>query len=193
MRVQDIVSCNDELRARLHARALRPSASPPPPVSRPHAGAAAASDTVKIPVDKIRALIGVGGATIKAIRLQTGAEIHVDDDGTIRISADSADSVRRAKEVVSGMFKELQVGQTYQAPVVSIKDFGCFVRVTTGKDGLVHISELAGHRVSKVEDEVKVGDMIWVKCISIDESGRARLSRKAAMKDREVGGVSDGA
>jgi polyribonucleotide nucleotidyltransferase len=81
----------------------------------------------------------------------------------------------------------------YQAPVVPIKDFGCFVRVTTGKDGLVHISELAEHHVSRVEDEVKVGDVIWVTCISMDESGRARLSRMAAMKDREVGGGSAGA
>jgi polyribonucleotide nucleotidyltransferase len=181
------------MRARLQKHAQRPSYSPPPPAARAHTGAAAAdagtglSDTVNIPVEKIRVLIGPSGATIKQIRAQTGAEIHVDDDGTVRISGSSADVVGRAKAVILSMFKEIQVGETLQGVVVSVKEFGCFVQITPGKDGLVHISELAENRVSRVEDVVKVGDVFAVKCIGVDEGGRVRLSRKAALKDRELG------
>lgn len=190
---QDIISCTAEMRARLQKHAQRPSYSPPPPAARAHTGAAAAdagtglSDTVNIPVEKIRVLIGPSGATIKQIRAQTGAEIHVDDDGTVRISGSSADVVGRAKAVILSMFKEIQVGETLQGVVVSVKEFGCFVQITPGKDGLVHISELAENRVSRVEDVVKVGDVFAVKCIGVDEGGRVRLSRKAALKDRERG------
>ena len=80
--------------------------------------------------------------------------------------------------------KEIQVGEMYQGRVVTIKEFGCFVEVLPGKDGMVHISELADFRVNKVEDIVKMGDVIWVKCIGVDEKGRVKLSRKAAMKER---------
>ncbi len=138
-------------------------------------------------MEKIRVLIGPSGATIKQIRAQTGAEIHVDDDGTVRIGASSADVVSRAKAVILSMFKEIQVGETFQGVVGSVKEFGCFVQITPGKDGLVHISELAENRVSRVEDVVKVGDVFAVKCVGVDESGRVRLSRKAALKDRELG------
>jgi polyribonucleotide nucleotidyltransferase len=87
------------------------------------------------------------------------------------------------------MTKEIEVGEMYQGTVVTIKDFGCFVEVMPGKDGLVHISELADFRVNKVEDVVKVGDSIWVKCIGVDDRGKVKLSRKAAMKDRDQGAV----
>jgi polyribonucleotide nucleotidyltransferase len=96
------------------------------------------------------------------------------------------DSLNRAKEIITGMTKEIEVGETYHGRVVSIKDFGAFVEVLPGKDGLVHISELADFRVKSVEDVVKVGDMVWVKCIGIDDKGRVKLSRKAAMKDRNA-------
>ena len=139
-------------------------------------------------MNKIKALIGPGGATIKSIRARTGADVRVDDDGTVRISADCSDNARRAMEIVRDMFREVEIGHTFQAPVVSIIPSGCFVRVTEVKDGLVHISELADARVARVEDVVKVGDVIWVKCIGVDESGRVRLSRKAAMRERELGG-----
>jgi polyribonucleotide nucleotidyltransferase len=83
------------------------------------------------------------------------------------------------------MTKEIEIGELYQGRVVTIKEFGCFVEVAPGKDGLCHVSELADFRVNRVEDVVKVGDMIWVKCIGVDDKGRVKLSRKAAMKDRD--------
>ena len=143
-------------------------------------------ETVKIHPDKIGLLIGPGGKTIKGIVAETGAEINIDDDGSVHIYSANRDSLNRAKEIITGMTKEIEVGETYHGRVVSIKDFGAFVEVLPGKDGLVHISELADFRVKSVEDVVKVGDMVWVKCIGIDDKGRVKLSRKAAMKDRNA-------
>ncbi len=142
-------------------------------------------ETVKIPADKIGLLIGPGGKTIKGIVAETGAEINIDDDGSVHIYSNNGESLARAKEIITGMTKEISVGEMYQGTVVSIKDFGCFVEVLPGKDGLVHISELADFRVNKVEDVVKQGDSIWVKCIGVDDKGRVKLSRRAAMKDRD--------
>jgi polyribonucleotide nucleotidyltransferase len=141
-------------------------------------------ETIKINPEKIGALIGPGGKTIKGIVAETGAEINIEDDGSVHIYATSPESMARAKEIIGGMAKEIEVGQTYQGRVVSIKEFGCFVEVLPGKDGLVHISELADFRVKRTEDVVKMGDMIWVKCIGIDDKGRVKLSRKAALKER---------
>jgi polyribonucleotide nucleotidyltransferase len=143
-------------------------------------------ETVKIHPDKIGLLIGPGGKTIKGIVAETGAEINIDDDGSVHIYSSSRDSLNRAKEIISGMTKEIEVGESYHGRVVSIKEFGAFVEVLPGKDGLVHISELADFRVKNVEDVVKVGDLVWVKCIGIDEKGRVKLSRKAAMKERNA-------
>jgi polyribonucleotide nucleotidyltransferase len=143
-------------------------------------------ETVKIHPDKIGLLIGPGGKTIKGIVAETGAEINIDDDGSVHIYSASRDSLNRAKEIISGMTKEIEVGESYHGRVVSIKEFGAFVEVLPGKDGLVHISELADFRVKSVEDVVKVGDLVWVKCIGIDEKGRVKLSRKAAMKERNA-------
>jgi polyribonucleotide nucleotidyltransferase len=143
-------------------------------------------ETVKIHPDKIGLLIGPGGKTIKGIVAETGAEINIDDDGSVHIYSASRDSLNRAKEIISGMTKEIEVGESYHGRVVSIKDFGAFIEVLPGKDGLVHISELADFRVKNVEDVVKVGDLVWVKCIGIDEKGRVKLSRKAAMKERNA-------
>jgi polyribonucleotide nucleotidyltransferase len=146
-------------------------------------------ETVKIPADKIGLLIGPGGKTIKGIVAETGAEINIEDDGSVHIYSSNGDSLRRAKEIITGMIKEIEVGEMYQGTVVTIKEFGCFVEVMPGKDGLVHISELADFRVNKVEDVVKVGDSIWVKCIGVDDRGKVKLSRKAAMKERDQGAV----
>ena len=143
-------------------------------------------ETVKIHPDKIGLLIGPGGKTIKGIVAETGAEINIDDDGSVHIYSANRESLNRAKEIITGMTKEIEVGDSYHGRVVSIKDFGAFVEVLPGKDGLVHISELADFRVKNVEDVVKVGDLVWVKCIGIDEKGRVKLSRKAAMKDRNA-------
>ena len=141
-------------------------------------------ETIKINPDKIGALIGPGGKTIKGIVAETGAEINIDDDGSVHIYATSPESMTRAKEIIGGMSREIEVGKIYQGRVVSIKDFGAFVEVFPGKDGLVHISELADFRVNRTEDVAKMGEMIWVKCIGIDDKGRVKLSRKAALKER---------
>jgi len=141
-------------------------------------------ETIKINPEKIGALIGPGGKTIKGIVAETGAEINIEDDGSVHIYATSGESMARAKEIIGGMTREIEIGQTYQGRVVSTKEFGAFVEVFPGKDGLVHISELADFRVKRTEDVAKVGDVIWVKCIGIDDKGRVKLSRKAALKER---------
>lgn len=142
-------------------------------------------ETIRINPDKIGLIIGPGGKTIKGIVAETGAEINIEDDGSVHIYSNNGDSLQRAKEIIQGMTKEITIGELYQGTVVSIKEFGAFVEVLPGKDGLCHISELADVRVNKVEDVVKMGDSIWVKCIGVDDKGRVKLSRKAAMKDRD--------
>jgi polyribonucleotide nucleotidyltransferase len=141
-------------------------------------------ETIKINPEKIGALIGPGGKTIKGIVAETGAEINIEDDGSVHIYATSGESMARAKEIIGGMTREIEIGQSYQGRVVSTKEFGAFVEVFPGRDGLVHISELADFRVKRTEDVAKVGDVIWVKCIGIDDKGRVKLSRKAALKER---------
>jgi polyribonucleotide nucleotidyltransferase len=141
-------------------------------------------ETIKINPEKIGALIGPGGKTIKGIVAETGAEINIEDDGSVHIYATSGESMARAKQIIGGMTREIEIGETYQGRVVSTKEFGAFVEVFPGKDGLVHISELADFRVKRTEDIVKAGDMVWVKCIGIDDKGRVKLSRKAALKER---------
>jgi polyribonucleotide nucleotidyltransferase len=138
-------------------------------------------ETMKINPEKIGALIGPGGKTIKGIVAETGAEINIEDDGSVHIYAASGESMARAKEIIGGMTREIEIGQTYQGRVVSTKEFGAFVEVFPGKEGLVHISDF---RVKRTEDIVKAGDIIWVKCIGIDDKGRVKLSRKAALKAR---------
>jgi polyribonucleotide nucleotidyltransferase len=141
-------------------------------------------ETLKINPDKIGLLIGPGGKTIKGIVAETGCEVNIEDDGTVRLYSSNPEGMDRAKQIIGGMTRELEVGAVYQGRVVTVKEFGCFVEVMPGKDGLCHISELADFRVNKVEDVVKVGDVIWVKCVGVDEKGRIKLSRRAAMKDR---------
>ncbi|MEI8233411.1 MAG: polyribonucleotide nucleotidyltransferase, partial [Verrucomicrobiota bacterium] len=115
-------------------------------------------ETVKIPVDKIGLLIGPGGKTIKGIVAETGAEINIEDDGSVHIYSNNGESLQRAKDIIQGMTKEIEIGTTYHGTVVSTKEFGAFVEVLPGKEGLVHISELADFRVNKTEDVVRVGD-----------------------------------
>ena len=142
-------------------------------------------ETIKINPDKIGLIIGPGGKTIKGIVAETGAEINIEDDGSINIYSNNGEAMERAREIILGMTKEIEVGSMYDARVVSIKEFGCFVEALPGKEGLVHISELADFRVKRTEDVVKVGDRIPVKCIGVDEKGRVKFSRRAAMKDRD--------
>src|SRR5438067_4444887 len=142
-------------------------------------------ETLQIPVDKIGMLIGPGGKTIKGITAETGADINIEDSGSVHIYSNNAEGLQRAKEIINSMFKEIEIGEVYHGRVVSTKEFGAFVEVAPGKEGLVHISELADLRVNKTEDVVRNGDQIWVKCIGIDDKGRVKLSRKAAMKERD--------
>ena len=141
--------------------------------------------TVKINPEKIGALIGPGGKNIKKLVEESGCEIDIEDDGTVNIFSVSAEGMKIALDAITGMTAEAEIGKVYRGKVVTIKEFGAFVEFLPGKDGLVHISELANFRVKKTEDIVKMGDEIWVKCLGVDEKGRVRLSRKAAMEDRD--------
>jgi polyribonucleotide nucleotidyltransferase len=142
-------------------------------------------EVIKINPEKIGALIGPGGKNIKRLVEESGCEINIEDDGTVNIFSVSADGMKIAREAITGMTAEAEVNKIYRGKVVTIKEFGAFVEFLPGKDGLVHISELANFRVKKTEDIVKVGDEITVKCLGVDEKGRVRLSRKAAMEDRD--------
>ncbi len=141
--------------------------------------------TLKINPEKIGALIGPGGKNIKKLVEESGCEINIEDDGTVNIYSVSEEGMKIAKDAIAGMTAEAEIGRIYRGKVVTIKDFGAFVEFLPGKDGLVHISELANFRVKQTEDIVKIGDEIWVKCLGVDEKGRVRLSRKAAMADRD--------
>jgi polyribonucleotide nucleotidyltransferase len=151
-------------------------------------------ETIKINPEKIGALIGPGGKNIKRLVEESGCEINIEDDGTVNIFSVSPEGMKIAKEAITGMTAEAEIGKIYRGKVVTIKDFGAFVEFLPGKDGLVHISELANFRVKQTEDIVKLGDEIWVKCLGVDEKGRVKLSRKAAMADRdkEMGGTGEG-
>jgi polyribonucleotide nucleotidyltransferase len=142
-------------------------------------------EVVKINPEKIGAIIGPGGKNIKRLVEESGCEIDIEDDGTVNIFSVSAEGMKIARDAIVGMTAEAEIGKTYRGKVVTIKEFGAFVEFLPGKDGLVHISELANFRVKKTEDIVKLGDEIWVKCLGVDEKGRVRLSRKAAMEDRD--------
>lgn len=141
--------------------------------------------TLKINPEKIGALIGPGGKNIKRIVEESGCEINIEDDGTVNIYSVSEEGMKKAQQEIQGMTAEAEIGKIYRGKVVTIKDFGCFVEFLPGRDGLCHISELANFRVKQTEDIVKVGDEIWVKCLGIDEKGRVKLSRKAAMAERD--------
>jgi polyribonucleotide nucleotidyltransferase len=141
--------------------------------------------TLKINPEKIGALIGPGGKNIKRIVEESGCEINIEDDGTVNIYSVSEEGMAKARQEIEGMTAEAEIGKIYRGKVVTIKEFGCFVEFLPGRDGLCHISELANFRVKQTEDIVKVGDEIWVKCLGIDEKGRVKLSRKAAMAERD--------
>jgi polyribonucleotide nucleotidyltransferase len=136
-----------------------------------------------IPPDKIGALIGPGGKNIRGIQESTGATIEVDDDGTVTIAATNGEAGRAALARVEMITATVQIGRIYCGRVTSVKDFGAFVEIIPGKDGLCHISELAEEYVANVHDICAVGDELHVKVISIDEQDRVKLSRKQAMRE----------
>ena len=128
--------------------------------------------TIKIPADRIGELIGPGGKNIKGIQAETGAEINIEDDGTVHIYASRQEGLERCKSMIDRMFQEIEVGQTYTGAVVSITAFGAFMEVLPGKDGLIHVSELAEGRTEKVEDVVKKGEVISAKCLGSQPGNR---------------------
>lgn len=138
-------------------------------------------ESFKIDVDKIKDVIGSGGKTIKKIIETTGVQIDVEEDGTVNVLSSDAEACNQAVEMIQNIVKDPEVGEIYTGKVVRIMDFGAFVNILPGKDGLVHISQLDKKRVNKVEDVVKVGDEVTVKVIEIDRMGRINLSRKALL------------
>ena len=138
--------------------------------------------TLKIPVDKIRDVIGAGGKVIRQITAETGTQINVEDDGTIQIAATSGESAEKAIKWIEGLTKDVEVGKEYLGRVTRIMNFGAFVEILPGKEGLVHISQLADYRVPRVEDVVSIGDELMVVVTEIDRMGRVNLSRRAAME-----------
>jgi len=141
--------------------------------------------TTKIPQDRIGELIGPGGKNIKGLQAETGTEISIDDDGTVHIYSTSQAGLDAALKKIQNMFAEIEIGQNYEGRVVSTTNFGAFMEVLPGRDGLIHVSELADFRVNHVEDVVKMGDIVTAKCIGIDEKGRVKMSRKAFLKEKE--------
>ena len=139
--------------------------------------------TMHIDPERIREVIGKGGAVIQKIVAESGAKVDIDDDGTIHIASPDAASCEAAQKFIKEIVFEPEVGALYYGRVKSILNFGAFVEIAPGKDGLVHISKLSDKRIEKVEDACKVGDMMWVKFMEIDEKGRWNLSHKDAMKE----------
>jgi polyribonucleotide nucleotidyltransferase len=139
--------------------------------------------TIHIKPDRIRDLIGPGGKVIRGIVEETGVKIDVEDDGTVYVASSDGDSMQKAIDRIRGVTAEAEVGKIYRGTVRKIVDFGAFVEIFPGTDGLVHISQLADERVRKVSDILKEGDVINVKVLEVDKSGKIRLSRKDALKE----------
>ena len=142
-------------------------------------------ETLKIPVDKIREVIGSGGKVIREIVEKTGAKINVEDDGTVKVASADGESIKAAINWIKSIASEPEVGHIYEGMVVKVMDFGAFVNFFGAKDGLVHISQLAPRRVQKTTDVVKEGDKVRVKLLGFDERGKVRLSMKVV--DQQTG------
>jgi len=142
-------------------------------------------ETIMIPTDKIRDLIGPGGKVIRGIVEATGAKIDVDDTGRVNVASSDRDGLARAMQMVQDITAVPEIGKTYLGKVVRLAEFGAFVEIFPGTDGLLHISEIAEHRVAKVEDELRDGDQILVKVIAL-EGNRIKLSRKAVLKEQRA-------
>src|SRR5579859_1303148 len=142
-------------------------------------------ETLQIPTDKIRDLIGKGGATIRGIIEQTGAKIDVDDSGRVSVASSDADGLKRALEMIGNITAVPEIGKVYLGKVVRLAEFGAFVELFPGTDGLLHISEIAEHRVKEVKDELREGDQVMVKVLAI-EGNRIKLSRKALIREQKA-------
>jgi polyribonucleotide nucleotidyltransferase len=139
--------------------------------------------TIKIPVDKIRDVIGPGGKMIRSIIERTGVKIDVEDNGTVNVASADGESAAKAISIIQELTATPELNKTYLGKVQRITDFGAFVEIMPGTDGLLHVSEIANHRVKDVRDELKEGQQIMVKVINIDPTGKIRLSRKALLQD----------
>jgi polyribonucleotide nucleotidyltransferase len=139
--------------------------------------------TIKIPVDKIRDVIGPGGKMIRSIIERTGVKIDVEDDGRVNVASNDEAAAARALAIIQELTATPESGKTYMGKVVRIADFGAFVEIMPGVDGLLHVSEIALHRVKDVRDELKEGEQLLVKVLSVEPSGKVRLSRKALLQE----------
>jgi polyribonucleotide nucleotidyltransferase len=139
--------------------------------------------TIKIPVDKIRDVIGPGGKMIRSIIERTGVKIDVEDNGQVNVASADGESAAKAIGIIQELTATPELNKTYMGKVQRITDFGAFVEIMAGTDGLLHVSEIANHRVKDVRDELKEGQQILVKVINIDPTGKIRLSRKALLQE----------
>jgi polyribonucleotide nucleotidyltransferase len=140
--------------------------------------------TIKIPVDKIRDVIGPGGKMIRSIIERTGVKIDVEDNGTVNVASADGESAAKAIGIIQELTATPELNKTYMGKVQRITDFGAFVEIMPGTDGLLHVSEIANHRVKDVRDELKEGEQLLVKVINIDPTGKIRLSRKALLQEQ---------
>ena len=141
--------------------------------------------TIHIDKDKIRNVIGPGGKVIRDIIEKTGVKIDIDDDGTVNVASTTQEASDKAISMIERLVEEVEEGKIYLGIVKSVVDFGAFVEVLPGTEGLLHISQIAEYRVNKVSDELAEGDEVLVKVLSIDDRGKIKLSRKAALRDKE--------
>ena len=147
---------------------------------------------MKINPEKIRDVIGKGGAVIRALTEETGSTIDIKDDGTVTIASVNSDACNAARKRIEQITAEVEVGRIYEGPVLRLLDFGAIVQLLPGKDGLLHISQIAKERVNQVSDHLKEGQIVRVKVIEADEKGRVRLSMKAAAEE-DAGGAAPAA
>ncbi len=141
---------------------------------------------LEIHPDKIKDIIGPGGKVINKIVAETGAKIDIENDGRVFISSPDAESGEKAKRMVEDIARDVEVGEVYTGIVKRIMNFGAFVQILPGKEGLVHISQLAHHRVNRVEDEVNIGDEVIVRVTEIDSQGRINLTRKGMLEEAKT-------
>jgi polyribonucleotide nucleotidyltransferase len=145
--------------------------------------------TIKINPEKIRDVIGSGGKTIRSIQESCGVKVDISDDGTVNVASTDSRKTQAAIEMIESLTQEAEIGKIYKGLVKRIADFGAFVEIYPGTDGLLHISQLADERVRRVTDVVEEGDEVWVKVLEVDRQGKIRLSRKDAMADLKEQGV----
>jgi polyribonucleotide nucleotidyltransferase len=162
---------------------MREAISEPRPELPPHAPRFV---TIRIRPEKIREVIGPGGKVVRGIQDQTGVKVDIEDDGKVTLFGADARMVQQAVDIIQGICKEAEVGRLHLGKVKKVVDFGAFVEVMPGTEGLLHISQISEERTRRVEDVLREGDMVLVKVIEVDPSGKIRLSRRAALKDPEA-------